>query len=239
MQDIIDIHCHILPGVDDGARNMEEAEKLLRMQKRMGVHRIVLTPHYAPGMFTPSVSQIHTSFHELKPVAQKMGVQLFLGREYHVSLGFESDVLNCQLPTIADTSYVLIEFSRKNSYYTIRNVAERMLQQRYLPVIAHIERYPCLRMMKHVEELCCMGVFLQLNAGTVITRREKEDREYCWKLMKQELIHFIASDAHRINTRKPNLGKCYELVKKKMGKDYAEKIFHTNPLMLIENKEIE
>lgn len=234
LQGMIDIHCHILPEVDDGARTQEEAVRMLRMQKRMGVERVILTPHYAPGMFTPSVSEIYKSYRRIELAAAKSGIQLLLGREYHISQGFDGDLQCHQLPVIADTAYVLIEFSEKNSYHTIREVSERMLQQRYRPVIAHIERYPCLRMTRYVEELGNMGVCLQLNAGTVISRDE-----YCWKLIRQNLIHFIASDAHRMNARKPNLGKCFQMVRKKMGEDYAEKIFCRNPLMLIENKEIE
>lgn len=239
LKGIIDIHCHILPGVDDGARNEKEAENMLRLQKRMGVECMILTPHYFPGVFVPSVSQIRMSYQRLKPVANKMGMKLLLGREYHVVPGYEKDLQCRQLPAMADTSYVLVEFSEKNSYYTIRNVAEQMLQQQYRPVIAHIERYFCLRSLQHVEELRRMGVCLQVNAGTVMGKSGKEAKEYCWKLMKQDAIQLIASDAHRMDGRKPNLGKCYQLVKKKMGESYAEKIFRSNPLMLIENKEIE
>lgn len=234
MQGMIDIHCHILPGVDDGARTQEEAEKMLRMQKRMGVDRMILTPHYFPGMFTPSVSDIYRAYRRLEPAAEKLGIRLLLGREYHFSSDFDRELQCRQLPAMADTSYVLIEFSVRNSYYTVRETAERMLQQRYRPVIAHIERYPCLRKIEHVEELRRMGVYFQLNAEPVIGRNE-----YCWRLIRQNLIHFIASDSHRVNIRKPNLGKCYHLVRKKMGEACAERIFCTNPLMLIENKEME
>ena len=85
MQGIIDIHCHILPGIDDGAQTVREAREMLKMQYRDGVRKIILTPHYRPGMFEPSVSQIYRTYYRLQAEAKETNIQLFLGREYHIS----------------------------------------------------------------------------------------------------------------------------------------------------------
>ena len=89
MQGIIDIHCHILPGIDDGAQTVREAREMLKMQYRDGVRKIILTPHYRPGMFEPSVSQIYRTYYRLQEEAKETNIQLFLGREYHISSKFE------------------------------------------------------------------------------------------------------------------------------------------------------
>lgn len=239
LQGMIDIHCHILPEVDDGARSVREAVQMLNMQKESGVGTVILTPHFRPGMFEPTVSQIYTSYYRLKAAAAQTGVRLLLGREYHISSLFEEHVKQRNLPVLADTDYVLAEYSSRHSYALIRRSAERMLQAGYRPVIAHIERYPALEDLEKVEELYRMGILLQINAGSVLGEETRAAKKYCRKLIEKDLIHLIASDSHRTNMRKPNLGKCCTYLSKKIGKDYAEKIFRTNPLMVIKNMDIE
>lgn len=238
MQGIIDIHCHILPGIDDGAETVKEAQEMLKMQYKDGVRKLILTPHYRPGMFEPSVSQIYRSFYQLQAAAEDVGIQLYLGREYHISSKFEEQVRLRNLPTMADSSYVLAEFSSRHSYGFIRSSVEKMLDAGYRPVIAHIERYPCMYEKQRAEELCRMGAYVQVNAGSLLGEDDRPSRQYCRRLMEEDLIHFIASDAHGRKKRKPNLGKCSECVLKKMGKEYARKVFCHNPFMLIKNLEI-
>ena len=93
MQGIIDIHCHILPGIDDGAQTVREAREMLKMQYRDGVRKIILTPHYRPGMFEPSVSQIYRTYYRLQEEAKETNIQLFLGREYHT--GHTGAIIRC------------------------------------------------------------------------------------------------------------------------------------------------
>ena len=238
MQGIIDIHCHILPGIDDGAQTVREAREMLKMQYRDGVRKIILTPHYRPGMFEPSVSQIYRTYYRLQEEAKETNIQLFLGREYHISSKFEEQAEQRSLPTMAGSSYVLAEFSGRHSYQLIRNAVEKILCTGYRPVIAHIERYPCLYEKNRAEELGEIGAYLQINAGSLFGENGREARRFCRQLMENDKIHFIASDAHNTKKRKPNLGKCSEFVLKKMGKDYARKIFCHNPFMVIKNSEI-
>lgn len=239
LQGMIDIHCHILPEVDDGARSVREAVQMLNMQKESGVGTVILTPHFRPGMFEPTVSQIYTSYYRLKAASAQTGVRLLLGREYHIGSRFEEHVKQRSLPVLADSGYVLAEYSSRHSFSLIRRTSEMMLRAGYRPVIAHIERYPALADIEKVEELNRMGVLLQVNAGSILGEETRTARKYCRKLIEKDLIHFIASDSHRNNLRKPNLGKCCTYISKKTGEDYAEKIFRTNPLMVIKNLDIE
>lgn len=239
LQGMTDIHCHILPEVDDGARSVREAVRMLNMQRENGVSTVILTPHFRPGMFEPTVSQIYTSYYRLKAAAADTGIRLLLGREYHISSRFEEHVKMKSLPVLADSDYVLAEYSSRHSYALIRRSSELMLRAGYRPVIAHVERYPDLSDIEKVEELCRMGVLMQVNAGSILGEETRTAKKYCRKLIDRDLVHFIASDAHRTNIRKPNLGKCYTYISKKIGEDYAEKIFRTNPLMVIKNLEIE
>ena len=84
MHGLFDIHCHLIPYVDDGARNMEEAVRMLKMEYSQGVRYIIVTPHYRKGMFETPMEKILEQFLQLRELGKKIGVQLFLGCEYHV-----------------------------------------------------------------------------------------------------------------------------------------------------------
>ena len=97
-------------------------------------------------------------------------------------------------------------------------------------MIAHIERYPDLiDDMDNIWELIELGAYVQLNAASVLGEYGKKTKQFCKRAMKEDCVHFIASDAHGTEYRKPNLGKCAKYVTKKMGKEYAERIFVKNP----------
>lgn len=238
---LTDIHCHLLPNVDDGAESMTEAVLLLKMEYAQGVRRIVVTPHYRVGMFETPQEVIDIQYRRLREAAKKIGkdLKIYLGCEYHSNSDMLTNLKEKKRPTLAGGRYVLTEFSGLESFERIRRQVRMLALGGYIPVIAHVERCLCLvEDFGCIEELIAFGAKLQVNASSVLGKNGRKSKSFCKKMMKQDLLHFIASDAHHVKERAPDLGICARYVEKKMGHIYAQKIFVRNlDNMFAANKE--
>lgn len=239
MRGITDIHNHILPMVDDGASSVVEALKMLKMQKNDGVEHVILTPHYRKGMFETSAEEIQRKFYKFQEFAEKKGlnVNLYLGRECYGDTGLREILLQNPSFQMNGTKYVLVEFSHYYEFQKIRNSVYELVSEGYNPILAHIERYACLvKNSEYIQELIEMGAYMQINAGTVLGKMGFLQKRFCKKILQERLVHFIASDAHDLQNRKPNLRECKKYVERKVGVEYANKIFIENPQLMLEEK---
>ena len=113
---MIDIHCHLLYGVDDGAKTIEESVAMLEAAKEQGISAMILTPHYRHGMFAYPKEEIEEHFRILEPYAQKLGISLALGTEYHVNSHIVEALDSGRCRTMAGSRYVLCEYSHDSEY---------------------------------------------------------------------------------------------------------------------------
>ena len=236
MQGLIDMHCHIIPGVDDGAADMEMAVKLLQMEQRSGVSEVIVTPHYRKGMFETSQSVIDRQYDALCSMLSKsdLSIRVHQGCEYHTNPEMVEDLRCGKRPTMAESNYVLTEFSSKHGYSVIRNQIYALVSAGYRPIIAHIERYPC--MIKEpgpVEELRELGAEIQITSGSVLGKDGWRIKRFCMRLLKEKKVTYIASDAHNLESRAPDLQECAQYLEKKFGSRYVEQIFVRNPRKII------
>ncbi len=231
---MIDIHCHILPGIDDGARSKKEAIALLHKEKYDGVTDVIVTPHYRKGMFRPPIEEVVKRYRWLKHMGKQIGIRVWLGSELHATSNMMKYIQNKDCETLAGGSYVLVEFSSYHSYNNIREKVMQLLTLGYNPIIAHIERIPALeKEMTRLQELRDMGVELQVNAGSVLGEEGKKVKAEMLTLIKLGFVDYIASDCHRISERRPNLGDCYAYVRSKTNDEVADRIFIDNPKRII------
>jgi protein-tyrosine phosphatase len=237
-----DIHCHIVPGVDDGAKSLRESMKMLEMEYADGVRGIIVTPHYRRGMFETDDERVIEQFERLKEESAKTypDLKLYLGCEFHAY----TDMLEVfenhsrKAITMADSSYVLLEFSEEKSMHYIKGRTGQLIEEGYTPIIAHIERYPVVtRHPEFVRELVRCGARIQINAESLMGDMGWSVKHFCKSLMKERLVDFIGSDAHNIKTRRPNLGRAAAYVKRKYGEDAAARIFYENPMRILEEGE--
>ena len=226
---LVDIHCHILPGVDDGAPDMETSRAMIRDAYEQGVRYIIATPHYRPEMFEPSMKKVIRVYHELRDDAEEVGIGLRLGCEYYRNEQMIRHLDKKLRPTMLGSRYVLTEFSTNDSFVTVRNYIYELITKGYRAIVAHVERYSCCQEPERIQELKKLGAQIQINADSVLGYEGHTIRKFCAGLMKDDLVDFIGSDAHNLEGRKMNLGKCATYVRKKMGQDYAEEIFVDNP----------
>lgn len=226
---LVDIHCHILPGVDDGAPDMETSRAMIRDAYEQGVRYIIATPHYRPEMFEPSMKKVIRVYHELRDYAEEVGIGLRLGCEYYRNEQMIRHLDKKLRPTMLGSRYVLTEFSTNDSFVTVRNYIYELITKGYRPIVAHVERYFCCQEPERIQELKKLGAQIQINADSVLGYEGHTIKKFCAGPMKDDLVDFIGSDAHNLEGRKMNLGKCATYVRKKMGQDYAEEIFVDNP----------
>ena len=214
---LTDIHCHILPYVDDGSDDEDETRDLIAMQSRQGVDRIIITPHLREGMFETPQRQVDMEFNRL--------------REYTRTIPRGPRVV-----TLARSDYILIEFAR-HSRERIFKYTKEVLEQGLIPVIAHVERYPAVWAEPELTgELTAAGARLQMNCESVMGLMGRRLQDLSMRLLEDDVISFIASDAHHRDYRVPDLGICADRLFRILPRNQFERIFYRNPEQIFESR---
>ena len=234
---MIDIHSHILYGVDDGAKDIDESVAMLKDAKAQGVDAIIATPHYRHGMFAYPKETVEKNFAVLKEKADEIGVELYLGTEQHVNSMTIEYIQSGRCHTLADTSYVLMEYRYEVEFSYIKETVQAALRHGYVPIVAHVERYRCLDKLQYIDFLKEIGAMIQVNADAVIGKNGFRAKGYVKKLLKNYLVDFVASDAHGVAERASNMGKCQEYLYKKYDSRYVDKILEKNARNILESKD--
>lgn len=247
----IDIHAHIIPGVDDGAQSLEEAVKMMEQAYAESIRAIIATPHFGIRNTGYNDKTAKKRLNELQKIADKQfpGLKLFMGNELYYSVGTLESLQKKWAHTLAGTNYVLIEFSTDVEYDKIANAVEEMRWNGYWPIIAHAERYHCLiDNIELAKQLVNMGAYIQINARSFIRtkkRREKkkrffleQNRDWCMELLKAGYVHFIASDAHSTGTRRPVYESAVSEIIAQGGEEQIHQITQTNITKLLRNEKI-
>ena len=226
MKGLYDIHCHILPGVDDGARNMEESLWMLNKEYQEGVRHVILTPHFRYDMFEPHMNIVTRQFMQLRRAAMNIGdegMRLYLGCELHSSMDMVECLKKGRRLTLAGSRYVLVEFSNGDEKNYIEERVRSLLMNGFIPIIAHVERYKATRNdIGFLTELKDMGAHIQVNADTISGQDGFGAKTFARKVMKHGLLDFVGSDGHRKTERIPEIGKCVAKMEKTMGSEYVK-----------------
>lgn len=240
-KEYIDIHCHMLPGVDDGSSDIETTIQMLGISYEEGVRGIILTPHYEVGRNLYEPDQLDSILDQVKGRAREAypELQLYLGNEVLQSQGVVECLRNGSVHTMNATKYVLVEFNIQISYHELYQAMKDMVQARFRPIIAHVERYRCLvKNMDRIRELQELGIYLQMNAESVLGSPFDENVRWCRKLMKEHKISFLGSDAHDMQERAPHMRESIEWMYKKLEEKYVDAVVYGNPALMLENKYI-
>ena len=239
MKGFTDIHTHILPGVDDGAQSMTQALRLLRMAWENGTRSGVLTPHYRGRYKQNTPDMLRDGFAWLQEMAsvEFPGMQLYLGQEIAYEVDAPEAMHQGKVLAMNGSQYVLLEFRTGSLRSQIINGVSETIHCGFTPIVAHIERYDIARKEADLpEELLHMGALLQLNADSVLGVNGFGVKHFCHTLLKEQKVHFIASDAHDSAQRPPLLRECFLQVHKKYGQKYAVRLFYENAQAVIENR---
>ena len=238
---IFDLHTHVLPGVDDGAANMEEALQMLRNAAASDVRCLGVTPHCnVPGCFDNYASEsLAEAFVRLQRAAQQIPVQLIPGAEVHVTEQLPALLQQGRIPTLNSSRYLLTEFSfrvsRESSLAMLRNI----LAQGYVPVVAHPERLGAVcEDPRIVEDWLRLGCHIQLTGGSILGKFGIQSAHCAQFLLQNVLVACVASDAHGCRMRTNYLADVYSHLELHYSGQYAHALMWENPLRICKNETI-
>lgn len=217
---MIDIHSHILPCVDDGADSLETSRKLLLQYASQGVDCVICTPHQNKMTFRTDI--LRCEFDKFLQAVSDIPVRLYLGAEILYYTGMVKDLQKGKLLTMGGSKYVLVEFPVICKAEEICDAVYELVMAKYVPIIAHIERYVNLTKQDY-SAIKNEGALIQINANALKGRLSAKVVKY---LLKKGLVDFISSDCHDLKFRNADFTLVKEYVKKKFTKQY-EKFFKT------------
>ena len=215
------------------------------MAYKDGIRHIIATPHFREGRFTSSKEDILLAYKKTKEliIEEGLDISLHLGNEIFFSHNVSELLINKDIFTMADSDYVLIEFSPSSSYQYIKSALQTLIMNGYFPILAHFERYNnIIDNWNYIDEFYDMGVYFQVNASTITGSITKKPARFARKLLKYNLIHFIATDSHNDSnghsSRTPTIDKCVAYLQKSYGQDLVNMLLHFNPSKIITNDEV-
>jgi protein-tyrosine phosphatase len=259
---MIDLHAHILPGLDDGAETLDESIEMCWLSYQDGIRTIVATPHILPGIYKNNRSTILTKLHELNTALLKFGVQssefvaknsdtmtqrlndpmtglkLLPGADVHFSFDMLQLCENGEIMTVNDNGrYLMVEFDFQGIPYRGEEVLFQLIMHGIIPIITHPERnLEIARSPNRYYEIIKMGCLGQVTAMSLTGGFGSGVRLVAEKLLKNRLVHIIASDTHSINGRPPILSTALRATEKIVGKEEAQKMVTEYPEAVIEGR---
>ena len=228
-RNMIDIHMHLIPGVDDGAEDMEMALVMMIRAKQQGISQIIATPHSEVFRYSKEGGKI--IFKRLVDAAAKVcpDMKLYLGCEVYCETGIMAEVLEAldsgRYPTMNGTKHVLMEFSQwvypENTFPCV----EALVKAGYKPIIAHMERYKFLR--DNMELVNCfrdMGARIQLNTYSLFDEMDDSIKNWARLLVQERKVDFLGTDAHRTYHRPPSAEMGLNWLYENVEQEYADAI---------------
>lgn len=249
----VDIHSHIIPGVDDGSKSLDQSMKMVAQAYEEGIRLMIATTHYGLINADFDKSAAIDKFRELKSRAKELypDMRFIMGNEIYYVPGIVDVVRRGDAMTLGGTSYVLVEFSPFSEYRAIFCAVQEFMLAGYRPILAHIERYDCLRGdIEKVNNLIEGGAYIQVNATSLVrangrkklfggNKSSQEDQvEWCYKLLKENMIHFIATDCHNDDTRRPYFKDAVAMIERISGQAMVKRITVDNIIHLLKDEEI-
>ncbi|MBR1478576.1 MAG: protein-tyrosine-phosphatase [Lachnospiraceae bacterium] len=228
----IDVHSHIIPGVDDGSKDMEMTLNMLKIAAHDGVTEIFATPHNMPGKGKADFDIVWDGIEAVQKAADEQGIDIIIypGCEYF----FREEILTLmqeeRIVPMGNSDIVLVEFDPGADFPYIRNSLQEVLSMAYRPLLAHVERYASvIKDKKNVEYLRDIGVLIQTNAQSVTGKAGAKIKTAVNGLLKHGDIDFIGSDAHRdTGSRTTAMAECVSYLYKKYDERYVEGILREN-----------
>lgn len=239
MDKIIDIHTHILPGVDDGSRNIEESIDIINYLYSVGITDIVLTSHYVIDTTYNYNQLVRVKLLDtLKEKLNNDNIHLYLGNEVYLTEKIIDLLESHEISTINDTKYMLVELPLSGYLNNFQNILCDLTSYGIVPIIAHPERYNFIQKnKKRIRELLEFNCLLQCNIDSLTGKYGNKAKKIMKWLLKKNLVQFVATDTHYVSSDK-ELKKAYSKLEKLVGKEKYKELTNLNPQKIINNEEV-
>jgi len=219
---IVDMHSHVLPGIDDGAQTPQDSVELIRQMMALGIKKIIATPHIMADYYKNTAETINGALDILKAelVKEKIDIVVEAAAEHYFDESFESRIDEGKLMIMGD-NYVLFEFSFISPPPNVIKIIQKLLALGHKPILAHPERYPYMD-VEQFQMLRGQGLLFQLNTISLTGYYGKEAKKLAENLIDAQLIDFISSDMHHLRHA--------DALKNALKMPYLEKVMFDYPL---------
>jgi protein-tyrosine phosphatase len=236
---VIDLHCHILPGIDDGASDVSVSLAMARAQVKQGVTVVACTPHILPGLYHNSGPAIREAIAQLQGVLQQEGIPLRLvtGADVHMTPDFAGGLRSGRLLSLADSRYVLVEPPHHTAPPQLEDFFFNLVVAGYVPILTHPERLSWVpSRYEMIKRLVQGGVWMQLTAASFTGAFGRNALYWAERMLDDGCVHVLASDAHDAERRPPDLAAGREMVAKRVGAEEAQCLVVTRPMGILKDQ---
>ena len=231
----IDIHCHILPGIDDGPGDIQDSIAMAKMAIEDGITHMFATPHILDGLYRNRTAVIRETCEKLKSSLPD-GLQLLYGADVRICHNLIEMIENEGIPTLNGSGYLLLEFPSLALPPRLEDIILNLRQHKIIPIITHPERHVLLaRRPALLRRLRECGAMSQITAQSITGGFGREIRNGSYALIRMGLVDFVASDCHDVRMRPPKLSEAYREVVCLFGEETAMGIFSRNQEKILEN----
>lgn len=237
---MIDIHSHIIPGIDDGSKSMEMTLEMLRNAEKDGTSDIIATPHYLLEYGETEISEVKALVEEINSIINNEGINLrvYSGQEVYYTENIIQNYIEGKIGTLNDSKYMLIEFPMRKFDDNILDVIYELQVRDIIPIIAHPERYmPIMEKPSYINKFIDEGYLFQMNGGSLEGKFGEKIKKTAEILLENGVYNFIGSDAHNTKNRTIGLANAMSLVDK--YENNIGKIFEDSSRKLLNNERID
>jgi len=235
---MVDIHCHILPGIDDGSATWETTAQMCRTAARDGITHIVATPH-CNGNYEYDRAYFTNMLATLSEVAGER-LTFTIGCDFHLSpRNLEAAMNDPQRFAVGETQYLMIEFDHQSIPTNASEMVMMLISRGMVPIITHPERNTYLmKNLGQVQEFIKMGCLSQVTANAFTGFWGSHSKKAVEKLLQKRAIHIVATDAHDLHVRPPVLSEARKRVESLAGGAVAEALFVHNPAAVVAGRRV-
>ena len=236
---MIDLHSHILPGLDDGSSSLDMSVKMARIAVADGTTILACTPHITPSIYENSTQDILAATRQLQTKLDELEIPLRLttGADFHISDTMLTRLRAGSAPTLAATNYFLLEPSHHVMPPRLMEFCELLSKSDYRPIVTHPERLTWIEQKYDViRALGRSGAAMQITAGSLTGEFGKRPQYWSERMLDENLVDIIASDAHDVHRRPPGLSRARDRIIERSGQEVATRLVLTNPIRILRNE---
>jgi protein-tyrosine phosphatase len=236
---MIDLHCHILPGIDDGAVDINVSLAMARTFVEDGVSVVAATPHILPGLYANTGTQIREAIASLQETLNQQGIPLRLvsGADNHIVPNFAAELRSGHLLSLADSRYVLVEPPHHIPPPRMEELFFNIQVAGYVPILTHPERLTWIKSHYNtIMRLASSGVLMQITAGSLAGSFGRHAQYWAERMLAEGYLHILATDAHDTERRPPNLGVGRDIAARSVGSEEANRMVFSRPYAILSNQ---
>ena len=235
---MIDLHCHLLPGIDDGPKEINESIQMAKIAVKDGIKVIACTPHIYQGAYNNDAQTIQKAMHAFQKVLDREHIKLELtfGADTHLHPNLIEEIEKGRVPTLHNSRYLLIEFNHHIASPFYEDYTKKMIAHGLVPIITHPERLDYIdHFYPTVTRLIKAGAWTQITASSLTGRFGSKAKKFAMKFLVEGKIAILATDAHSVKHRPPILSEGLKVAEFILGKEEANRLILERPQAILDN----